>query len=189
MELIIKELDQTAVQDVNQIDGHFVVDSQLLLHAQNNEIRYTVVDLPPREKRYAQEELDYSAYIADHEKAIFLAYADGRIAGQIILRKSWNNYAYIDDVAVGVDFRRKGVGRALIDRAKRWARQKGLPGIMLETQTNNVSACRFYESCGFQIGGFDNLLYRGLDPGTDEVAINYYYFFEGWREGLIARGE
>ncbi|MGD2076892.1 MAG: GNAT family N-acetyltransferase, partial [Chloroflexota bacterium] len=63
-------------------------------------------------------------------------------------------------------------------QAKQWARQKQFPGIMLETQNNNVQACRFYESCGFQIGGFDNMLYRGLDSSTDEVAIYYYFHFE-----------
>jgi streptothricin acetyltransferase len=104
---------------------------------------------------------------------------DGRLAGQIILRENWNNYAYIDDIAVDVAFRRLGVGRALVDRVRLWARQKRLPGIMLETQTNNVAACRFYESCGFKIGGFDNMLYRGLDSGTDEVAVYYYHYFEG----------
>jgi ribosomal protein S18 acetylase RimI-like enzyme len=178
MDFIIKELDEAGIEDVGQIDGRFVIDSQLMLHAENNQIRSTVIDLPPREKRYAQEKIDYSAYMADREKAVFLAYVDEDIAGQIILRKNWNKYAYIEDIAVDVKFRRLGVGRALIDRARQWARQRGLPGIMLETQTNNVGACRFYESCGFKIGGFDNLLYRGLDADTDEAAVFYYLHFE-----------
>ena len=37
-----------------------------------------------------------------------------------------------------------------------------MPGIMLETQNNNVAACKFYEKCGFVIGGFDFLVYKGL---------------------------
>ena len=36
-----------------------------------------------------------------------------------------------------------------------------MPGIMLETQNNNVAACKFYEKCGFVIGGFDFLGYKG----------------------------
>jgi streptothricin acetyltransferase len=178
MELVIKELDETTLQDVGRIDGHFIIDSQLLLHAEDNQIRYTIIDLPPRKKRYAQDEIDYSTYLGDPAKAIYLAYVDGQIAGQITLRENWNKYAYIDVIAVDVAFRQQGVGRALIDRARQWARQRGLPGIMLETQSNNVRACRFYESCGFKIGGFDNLLYRGLDAATDEVAIFYYLHFE-----------
>jgi streptothricin acetyltransferase len=179
MELIIEEVDKSTISDVGKIDGRFVIDGRLLLQAENDQIHYSVIDLPPIEKRYGREDIDYSAYVADQERAIFLAYMDGRLAGQIILRENWNNYAYIDDIAVDVAFRRLGVGRALVDRVRLWARQKRLPGIMLETQTNNVAACRFYESCGFKIGGFDNMLYRGLDSGTDEVAVYYYHYFEG----------
>lgn len=178
MELIIRELDGSTVQDIGRIDGHFIIDSRLLLHAENNQIRYTVIDMPPTRKRYAQEEIDYSTYLDDPTKAILLAYVDGDIAGQIVLRENWNNCAYIEYMAVDGKFRRMGVGRALIDRAKQWSRQRELPGIMLETQSNNVQACRFYESCGFKIGGFDNLLYRGQDPATGEVAIYYYLYFE-----------
>lgn len=178
MELTIEELDLDNLEDAGKVDGLFVIDSQLVLQAKNNQISYTVLDLPPGQKRYTQEERDYSTFIDNPEKAIFLAYVEGIVAGQIILYKYWNNYAYVEDIAVDVEFRRHGVGRALIDQAKQWARQKQFPGIMLETQNNNVQACRFYESCGFRIGGFDNMLYRGLNPDTDEVAIYYYFYFE-----------
>lgn len=53
-----------------------------------------------------------------------------------------------------------------------------MPGIMLETQNNNVAACKFYEKCGFVIGGFDFLVYTGLDKTSDEVAIYWYLHFE-----------
>ena len=51
-------------------------------------------------------------------------------------------------------------------------------GIMLETQNNNVAACKFYEKCGFVIGGFDFLVYKGLDIENDEVAIYWYLYFK-----------
>lgn len=178
IELTIEELNEYNLEDVGKADGQFVIDSHLLLQAENNQIYYTVVKRPAKQKRYDLEEEDFSTFIDNPEKMIFLAYLDGIIAGQIILYKYWNRYAYIEDITVDVEFRRHGVGRALIDQAKQWARRKGLPGIMLETQNNNVQACRFYESCGFRIGGFDKLLYRGLDPSTDEVAIYYYFYFE-----------
>lgn len=50
----------------------------------------------------------------------------------------------------------------------------GMAGIMLETQNNNVRACKFYESCGFVIGGFDSYFYKGLDNESDEIAIYWY---------------
>jgi streptothricin acetyltransferase len=58
-----------------------------------------------------------------------------------------------------------------------WARDRQLAGVMLETQNNNVAACRLYESCGFQLGGFDRCLYQGLHPGTHEIALYWYLLF------------
>lgn len=178
MKLIVEQLNENNVEDVGKVDGHFLIDSRLLLHAEDNQIHYTVVNRPAKQNRYVDEERDYLTFINNPEKAIFLAYLGGIIAGRIILYEYWNNYAYVEDIVVDFEFRRHGIGRALMDRAKQWARHKGLPGIMLETQDNNVQACHFYESCGFRIRGFDNLLYRGLDPNTDEVAVYYYFLFE-----------
>jgi ribosomal protein S18 acetylase RimI-like enzyme len=75
------------------------------------------------------------------------------------------------------DYRGQGVGYALIQRAVEWAKSTGLPGIMLETQDNNVAACRLYQRCGFELCGFDTHLYKGLDPATDEIALYWYLIF------------
>ena len=48
---------------------------------------------------------------------------------------------------------------------------------MLETQDNNVPACRLYERCGFQLRGFDTHLYKGHDPATGEIALYWYLTF------------
>lgn len=178
MELIVKELDETNIGDLGKIDGHFTIDSRLLLFAEANQIHYTVIEIPSSAKRYGQEIVDYQSYINNSARVIFLVYVDGSTAGQIRLRENWNNFAYVEDIAVDVGFRRLGVGRTLIEEAKRWARQRRLPGLMLETQDNNVQACRFYERCGFKIGGFDNALYKGQKGDTDEVAIFWYLLFE-----------
>ena len=34
-------------------------------------------------------------------------------------------------------------------------------GLYTIGQDNNLNACLFYLSCGFQIGGFDNKVYKG----------------------------
>ena len=36
-----------------------------------------------------------------------------------------------------------------------WAKQKDLCGLMLETQNNNLLACRFYIKKGFVLGAVD----------------------------------
>lgn len=97
--------------------------------------------------------------------------------GQVVVKRNWNDYAYIEDIKVDKRFRRYGIGRKLIEQVKCWAKDRGMPGIMLETQNNNVSACKFYESCGFFIGGFDMCVYKGMHKHTDEIAVYWYFIF------------
>jgi ribosomal protein S18 acetylase RimI-like enzyme len=177
MDITLQDLSAQSSHDLNRCDGAFTVDSKLVLRAENDVISYTVVDVPPYQKRYPPTYTDYRAFLGQLDKAIFFAYVDGELAGQIILFRNWNGYAYIDDIVVDAGYRRRGVGRALINQAIAWAKSRELPGIMLETQNINVAACLFYQHCGFQIGGFDRYLYRGLDADTDEIAIYWYLTF------------
>ncbi len=177
MQIIIREIDQHSLQYVDQFDSTFMVESKLVLHAENGKISYTVVPAPLYEKHYPPHSLDYSAYVDNPNRAIFFAYVDEERAGQIRLLEYWNAYAYIDDITVAPRYRQQGVGRALMEQAIQWAKAKGCPGLMLETQSNNVPACRLYESCGFELGGFDRNLYRGLNPAADEIALYWYLIF------------
>jgi streptothricin acetyltransferase len=179
MGMIIEEINASNVKDVNQCDGEFVIDARIALYVEDDVVRYKVLKIPSIEKRYETEDADYTTYLDNPEKTVFLAFMDGQIAGQIVLRKNWNNFAYVEDIAVDIPFRRQGVGRELITRAKHWARVRNLAGIMLETQNNNVNACMFYEDCGFQLGGFDKYLYKGINKGTEEVALYWYLFLDG----------
>jgi len=177
MGITIKEINTNNVKDVNTCDGEFTIDSRLVLSTEDDEIRYKIVKLPQAKKRYREDDIDYNAYIDNPDKAAFLATDDDRVVGQIILRKNWNNYAYVEDIVVDRKFRRQGIGDRLISQAEKWARERNMAGIMLETQNNNVRACKFYEKCGFQLGGFDKNLYRGIDKGTDEIALYWYLLF------------
>jgi ribosomal protein S18 acetylase RimI-like enzyme len=152
-------------------------DSMLVLSADDGTIRHTVVGVSPYEKRYPPNEIDYTAYIDNSEQIVFFAYSNDELAGELVIRRWWNNFAYIEDITVKTRFRKQGIGRALVSRAIDWAKDRKLPGIMLETQNNNVGACRFYEGCGFELGGFDRYLYRGLHPETQETALYWYLLF------------
>lgn len=96
----------------------------------------------------------------------------------LVLRADWNGYAYIEDICVVQAARGQGVGSALIERAKAWARERELSGLALETQDNNLLACRFYARRGFQIGGVNTMLYRKFrQPYCEETAIYWYLLF------------
>ena len=178
MNIIIEEINPHNAKDLNTVDNRFSVVGRLACFIEDDQINYKVVKTPEHEKRYRVDQFDVTTYKDDPDKTILLAYVDGQIAGQIILRRNWNNYAYIEDIAVDLKSRRSGVGKELISWAEQWAREKELAGIMLETQNNNVGACKFYERCGFQLGGFDPYLYKGIDRETDEIALYWYMLFE-----------
>jgi len=177
MEIIVREMDENTLPSVDQFDTTFIVDARLVLSVEDGRISYSIIPIPPREKSYPPEQKDYRAWLNDPDKLIFLAYVDGELAGQIRVLKYWNAYAYVDDIAVNPKHRRQGVGRVLIQKAIAWAKQKGYPGLMLETQDINIAGCRLYESCGFTWGGFDRFLYKGLHPSTDEIALYWYLLF------------
>jgi ribosomal protein S18 acetylase RimI-like enzyme len=178
MNITIREVDSDTVQHAKKYGSSFEVRSKLVLHAENAQISYTIVDVPPYTKQYGAEEFDPRSYTGGSDRTIFFAYVDGKLAGQIRLQKSWNGYAYIDDIAVEPECRGQGVGHALLEHAIAWARTKGFPGMMLETQDNNVPGCRLYASCGFELRGFDTHLYKALDPASDEIALYWYLMFQ-----------
>lgn len=179
MALNIEKISYENLNDFNRIDDSFEVRSVIELSMVQGEIRYKIKEVPEGwEKKYnAPKDFDTASVINSETAAIFLAYLDDQIAGKIVLKKYWNNFAYIDDIAVDRSFRRRGIGQQLLHRAISWAREKNFPGIMLETQNINVGACKLYESCGFQIGGFDKLVYNAMDLPKDEIAIFWYLIF------------
>jgi ribosomal protein S18 acetylase RimI-like enzyme len=178
MEITVAEIGAHNLQDANKCHEPFTVDSALVLSAENSTIRHSVVSVSPYEKRYPPNEVDYAAYINNPDQTVFFGYSGEKLAGELVIRRWWNNFAYIEDLTVKATFKRQGVGRALMDRAIRWAKGRRLPGIMLETQNNNVAACRFYERCGFELGGFDRQLYRALNPDSHEIALYWYLLFQ-----------
>lgn len=128
-------------------------------------------------KTYEPDPEDLMDASEEPDAVLFVARADGRLAGYIALSKAWNGFAEVDDIAVDRTARRAGVAKALMDRAVSWAKKNGLPGIRLETQSNNVAACRFYERYGFELAGYDRHLYSALKPGTREIALYWYLRF------------
>lgn len=72
----------------------------------------------------------------------------------------------------GVRGAAEGRGLRAVARAVQWAKQQNLAGVALETQDNNLTACRFYQRCGMQIGAVNTMLYRNFPPPwSEEIAI------------------
>ena len=105
---------------------------------------------------------------------VFLgAYDEDQCVGLAVLREDMFRYLYLDDLKVNAAYRGQGVGKQLIGKCREIARNRGKIGVYTIAQDNNLNACRFYLSCGFEIGGFDNRIYRGTSQ-EDKANILFY---------------
>ena len=172
MQITIHEINRDNQFDFGTCDMSFTVDSRLVFRMENGKITYTVSEVaPPYLKTYGPRRTDFAEYADADDRMIFLAYADNTIAGEVRISDAWNKFALIDDFVVAPKYRRLGVGSTLIRHCVEWAKEKSFPGVTLETQDINVPACKLYERCGFELRGFDTHLYKGVHPGTDEIAL------------------
>ncbi|WP_374585016.1 GNAT family N-acetyltransferase [Pseudoduganella sp.] len=145
------------VMDVSLVDGEFQLE---------------VRSVEPFSKSYDADES------IDDDTEAFGACLDGALVGKIELAASWNGLASIEHIVVARSHRKHGVATALIDFAKEWAASKGLKGIRLETQTNNVPACKLYLRNGFKVGGLDRFVYRTQPHVAHETALYMYWLPE-----------
>ncbi len=124
--------------------------------------------------RYENENWTFTELL--YEAPYLKSYQDDKCVGKVKLRKNWNRYAYIEDIAVCKDFRGQGIGSALINISIEWAKHKNLHGLMLETQDNNLIACKFYHNCGFKIGSVDTMLYANFENNFEKAVFWYLRF-------------
>lgn len=102
--------------------------------------------------------------------------ADGRVVAMLDMEtQHWNNTAWLWTIHVDVDYRGQGIGRALLERAADWCAARGLRAIVLETQTNNINACRFYAHIGCFLTGINDTYYSNRDLEAREVALFWAY--------------
>ena len=58
--------------------------------------------------------------------------------------------AWIEDMVVREQFRGQGVGKALLNKAREWARSRGAKRIQLLADADNAPAIDFYQHLGWQ---------------------------------------
>lgn len=80
--------------------------------------------------------------------ATFLAEAEGAVIGLIALYADGHGGADLG-MLVAKDWRRRGVGRALLEAAVTWARARDLRRLVLDVFARNAAAIAFYRGFGF----------------------------------------
>ena len=108
------------------------------------------------------------------EPQVFAARLEGRDLGYLELsHETWNNRMRISNLWVAEDRRRQGMGAALMARAEAEARWAGARALVLETQSCNHPAIRFYRRQGFGLIGLDLTAYSQTDAEKQEVRLEF----------------
>lgn len=105
---------------------------------------------------------------------IYGAFEGETLQGFIELsEEDWNNRLRIANIWVDEEHRYQGVGKALIAKAIETAKAGGQRALVLETQSCNDPAIRFYQSCGFELIGLDTTHYNNNDIQRGEVRLEF----------------
>ncbi len=88
-----------------------------------------------------------------------------------ISQEDWCNQLRVNELLVEEGFRGRGIGHLLMEKAKEIARINGNRALVLETQTCNYPAIRFYRSCGLKVIGLDTFHYSNEDIEKKEVRL------------------
>ena len=89
---------------------------------------------------------------------ITVAEEDGEIAGYCIIYFALDE-AEIARIATNKNWRRRGVGRQLLDYTCQCCREKQIERMLLDVRESNMGARAFYENYGFEIDGIRKNFY------------------------------
>ncbi len=129
---------------------------------------------PPYVKRWEHsDEEEYSRYQDYAAQGYTLGAYDGdRLVGFALTEpRSLDNTLWVWEFHVSEAYRRRGIGRRLMDALTEKALQAGFRCIGLETQSTNIPAITFYRAVGFEIDGLDLSFYTNTDAMDGEVAL------------------
>ncbi len=110
--------------------------------------------------REAEQEEDFFQEMMDSDTSdILVAEADEKVIGFMVLCEQitlpYNcfvqyTYAYLMDIMIQEEYRNKGVAKALIKKAKEWARSRDLAYLDLNVLARNSKAIQFFKTEGFR---------------------------------------
>lgn len=101
---------------------------------------------PPRNRA----EVSVPAKLAMQDDLLFVAVDQGRVIGSIMAGYDGHR-GWLYSVAVRQDARRRGAGKALVQRAEAALRARGCCKINLQVRSSNAAVIAFYKGLGFSV--------------------------------------
>ena len=104
------------------------------------------------------------------QDAMLVALQENNPVGYICLtEKHASSIAWVTDIAVAPEWRRKGAGSDLLAAGQAWALERGVYRLILEMQSKNQGCIRLAQKFGYEFCGYNDQYYP-----TQDVAL----FFE-----------
>jgi RimJ/RimL family protein N-acetyltransferase len=169
---------------VREIDG--TVESSHYLHLESGgeglSASWRLEQRPARQKLIAPNPLSDDAHFtlkqitsgAEEGLALAVELDDQPVALLVARRDDAAGTLRIIDLRVDYEYRRQGLGTALVYQAIGWARQASLRAIAIETLTNNVPVSALLAKCGFELSGVDTRRHSNHDLVKEAVTLFWY---------------
>jgi streptothricin acetyltransferase len=168
--VVLVPMDDGNAHLYNSIPSRYEITGQLSLRFEDGSWSFVIDHLP---RPYAVKTYQNDPLPPHGRHAVFFSMFGGQCTGQVHIAEFWNGMARVEDIRVAEGFRRKGIGRKLMDAAADWAARQGFQVLCLETQSNNAAACRFYSRYGFTLKGADTAVYD-TTQNAGETALYWY---------------
>jgi len=110
------------------------------------------------------------------DAAVFVVEDGGVVVGRLsVARDPHPASRHVADLGlmVALSHRRRGIGRALLERAVAWARESGVRKLELHVFPWNLPAIALYESFGFVHEGYRKAHYQRSGEDVDAVLMAY----------------
>ena len=170
MTVTVRELDRTRDQrGVEAIETAFETTSVFDVVTAPRTIELVERPLPtPLVKRYSIAEVFAGWARWDHGWVA----DDGGVRGFATVEyEFWHQRLILWFLYIAPEWRRRGVGRALLAAVEAHGRKVGATHVWLETSNVNVPGVRAYERLGYSLCGADTLYYGEYMPGETAIYL------------------
>ncbi|MFQ5927183.1 MAG: GNAT family N-acetyltransferase [Terriglobia bacterium] len=90
------------------------------------------------------------AFLAEPGAQAFVAEQEAGVIGFVLVAREGRVRGHIITLDVATGHRRRGVGRALLERAEQWLAAQGIAQVWLETAVDNEAAVAFWQKSGYR---------------------------------------
>jgi GNAT superfamily N-acetyltransferase len=180
----IRTVTADDLAQVRDIDG--IVESSRYLHLERTgeglAVSWKLEERPVRQKLIDPNRLDDDAYFLlkqivngiEDGLALTVELEDAPVAILVARPDPAANALQIIDLRVDYDFRRQGMGTALLFQAIARARELEHRAVAVRTLTNNLPAAALLSRCGFELSGIDTRLKSNHDLVKEAVTLFWY---------------